>query len=850
MVQACYWPDPDATAFGIIMSVNADAVLFIPDRTADMAAEWSMKEKELRLGLVCYGGVSLALYMHGVIKEILKLSRASKAYHSIPELEHQKGQSFEVVNGDDSRPHDTEDAYFALLQSIGQTLSLRVIVDSIAGASAGGISGIVLARALAHDLSIDHLRDLWLDESDILRLLGSSQRARPWSKWFLRPVLWTLFRLRRLGPAVDREIEKNLSMFLRSRWFESPFDGDRFLELLHDGLSAMRRHGDKPSSLLPPGHTLNLAVSITDFFGYARDVKINTPPVISEREHGLFWTFKYRGWSDAPSDLDDGNVPGLALAARATSSFPGAFPPVQLSNLDRLLAKRGLEWPNRQKFIASNFKGHISAGIDPENTSLLDGGIVNNKPFATVLNMVREHRAYRDVDRRLVYIEPDPERSSPPPDGHVPTFIRTLEGAILEIPLHAPIYRELAQVHEFNETAKRMRSVLKAAYPELAGFVTTVTEQAPSTENAHRIVEHWRETANALAAKEASYAYQVYARFKTFSIFDTLVGLTCDLGEIDQTSPIRTRLADEILSWANRSGALPPEGSLSTASGSQPQRWIDFLLQFDIEFRRRRLSFVTRGLNLLYSRLDESCFREVKPHNIDELKTQFQSLLNPLRGSDFGGPALRARIAALADKLSIVADGEGEGIVAARESLNQEMDAIMEQLHLELDLAGLDRVVDAIVASSMDGDVPAVLHHEVLIYYIGFPFWDVWTFPISEWRAVEEHRELRVDRISPNDAVLLRNGADTTRLKGAEFRHFAGFLSRSRREHDYLWGRLHGAERLIDIVSDAAAMEDALGTTNISALKKTAFLAILDTEEHHLLDKSLLALVRSEVSKL
>ena len=42
----------------------------------------SVKEKELRLALVCYGGVSLVLYMHGVIKEILKLARASKAYHS------------------------------------------------------------------------------------------------------------------------------------------------------------------------------------------------------------------------------------------------------------------------------------------------------------------------------------------------------------------------------------------------------------------------------------------------------------------------------------------------------------------------------------------------------------------------------------------------------------------------------------------------------------------------------------------------------------------------------------------------------------------------------------------------
>ena len=36
-----------------------------------------MQEKELRLALVCYGGISLAVYMHGVSKEILKLARAS-----------------------------------------------------------------------------------------------------------------------------------------------------------------------------------------------------------------------------------------------------------------------------------------------------------------------------------------------------------------------------------------------------------------------------------------------------------------------------------------------------------------------------------------------------------------------------------------------------------------------------------------------------------------------------------------------------------------------------------------------------------------------------------------------------
>ncbi|MFT6570997.1 MAG: hypothetical protein ACJAWY_002720, partial [Sphingomonas echinoides] len=41
-----------------------------------------MREKELRLALVCYGGISLAVYMHGITKEIWRLARASHGFHA------------------------------------------------------------------------------------------------------------------------------------------------------------------------------------------------------------------------------------------------------------------------------------------------------------------------------------------------------------------------------------------------------------------------------------------------------------------------------------------------------------------------------------------------------------------------------------------------------------------------------------------------------------------------------------------------------------------------------------------------------------------------------------------------
>ena len=92
-----------------------------------------MKEKELRLALVCYGGISLAIYMHGITKEIWHLARASRAFH------------------DGSQPaNGSERVYADMLREIeaASGIRLRIMPDIIAGASAGGINGIFLAQAI------------------------------------------------------------------------------------------------------------------------------------------------------------------------------------------------------------------------------------------------------------------------------------------------------------------------------------------------------------------------------------------------------------------------------------------------------------------------------------------------------------------------------------------------------------------------------------------------------------------------------------------------------------------------------------------------------------------------------
>jgi patatin-related protein len=251
-----------------------------------------MREKELRLALVCFGGVSLAVYMHGASKEILKLVRASRALHGFTDRAQRAGaQPADCFPLSDAE-YDTEAVYFELLREIGRHVELRVVVDVIAGASAGGINGVMLARAIAHDLPVAHLRDMWLAAGDVAELLAKSQRARRWSKPFMSPFVWALRSSGYLRKIADGELRRRLSLFVRSRWFKPPLDGPKMSELMFNALDRM---GDAAGrSLLPGGLQLDLFVTVTDFYGYQQLVQIHDPPVIREREHRHVLHFGYR----------------------------------------------------------------------------------------------------------------------------------------------------------------------------------------------------------------------------------------------------------------------------------------------------------------------------------------------------------------------------------------------------------------------------------------------------------------------------------------------------------------------------------------------------------------------------
>jgi patatin-related protein len=427
-----------------------------------------------------------------------------------------------------------------------------------------------------------------------------------------------------------------------------------------------------------------------------------------------------------------------------------------LTDIDRLLERRGLKWTSRSQFISKNFREQIRAGIDPKKTSFVDGSIVNDKPFSAAINAIRERAAYCDVDRRLVYIDPDPGRASPPRDGQVPSFLQTLEAAIFEIPLHAPIHGELARLAQFNESINRMWRVLTAARPEIVRLVSEIITTAPQAASTEQLVAQWRKTANGVAAQQAGYVYQVYARSKSISVLDQLIAFIGDLSELDPNSIAHAAMAMEIRAWADRCGVIAPEGSLSiTADDGKEPSWIEFLLQFDLGYRHRRLSFLMRGINELYARLEEPEFVEVSPQHLDDVKGQLQEPLHRLRllrSGDFANSTLRNDIKALATRLqAMTEDG------SARTAPVGDIESVMRRLSEEFDLAAIDRMVDQTAASSMAESVPAALRQEMLVHYLGFAFWDVWTLRISEWHELEEHREIRLSRMATVLSFIMRN---------------------------------------------------------------------------------------------
>ena len=750
--------------------------------------------------------------MHGITKEIWRLTVASRAYHDGREAE------------------GACSVYCDLLAAIEAKsgVRMRVMVDIVAGASAGGINGIFLARAITTGQSLDPLTELWLTDADVDRLLDPD--ARPLSaatKFWAVPIAgWAMKRRgnaidRTVGEAAQDEVRAKLSRFVRARWFEPPFGGETFCDLLLDAFDAMDA-GPRGPVLVPEGQAVDLFVSVTDFAGHSMPLTLNSPPRVSEQEHRLI--IHFRQDERAGKRLDD--VPALAAAARATASFPGAFPPFTLRELDRVLDRRGIAWPDRDAFLRAQFPH--SGEADPADRVLIDGSVLANAPFRPAIAALKQRPARREVDRRFVYIDPKPDYRSirlrkpgaagaAGEEARLPGFLPTILGALSEIPREQPIRDNVEMIESMSRRIRRMQHIVDAMKVEVeeqvaALFGTTFFLDAPTPVRLGR----WRAKAQDQAAARAGFAFAPYGHLKLSAVVEELAALIDRLrppeGEIHRLGR-RRALWDEV-----RARGLDRISGRKGAGASGDA--VAFFREHDLGFRVRRLRFLARELEGIEATRDG---RDPACEDMREAIFAALGLYLERAGDNWLG------------RLDLPADaGPGEWI---------------EAIAARRDLVAADGEVDAGFAAAL-ATLPKDDRRTLLLAYLGYPFYDIATLPLLQGEGFDEFDPIKIDRISPTDATAIRTGGAEAMLKGIEFSSFGAFFSRAYRENDYLWGRLHGADRLIDIVSSSVTGDGALTPHELTAIKRRAFHAILDEEAERLPQvAALIAQLRGEIDE-
>jgi patatin-related protein len=726
--------------------------------------------KELRLALVCYGGSSLAVYMHGVTKELHRLV---------------KGSALLEAASDEGSP--SERVYGRLLDELAQQgpeqLRTRVVVDVIAGTSAGGINGVCLAKALAHNRSLDDFRDLWFTRGDIDGLLAAPR----WLPW--RPLKAAWVALRGLKHA--------------------PLRGDLMAQWIYDAFHAMDDKGSTPAgieTLMPERHKLELFVTATDFYGYGRQVPYADPNPIQDRRHRHLLDFRFGG-DDGRDDFDRSSNGALTFAARTTSCIPGVFPPVSFEAMRGWLGEeRPVDWEDLDRRF---FRLYELAKFPAAWTWFVDGGVLDNKPFGPAIDAIRERPADVQVVRRLLYLEPDPGVGLSPTHRKAPSTLAAALGGLTGLPRSEPILDDLVEVGALNERVRRIRDIIETSWDTVDARVRDIAgplESVPKDPDDPKLARIRKETAED-ARRNAGFSYATYVRLKISGVVDRYAEtacLVCDLPP-DSTHSLLARSA--LRRWAD-------SHQLFEQQIEPTQAQLDFLLSFDLAYSERRLRFVIDGLSHLYTKAGTEDFPDRA--QIDEAKGRLWEAVGVLRAASAGegfDDTLRSRYYACfaVEAMRKFMQEQGFDTKAYVDRHRAEFDALAAALHeyLKQRLSGFTADLYTGLLQLTDGWSDR--HRwDLLVRYLGFPFWDVLLYPIQALSDVGERDHVEIVRLSPRDThrIPVDGDAKHKKLVGAERGHFGAFLSRHGREQDYLWGRLDGAERLIGILLADASDEE------------------------------------------
>jgi patatin-related protein len=729
--------------------------------------------REVRFGVVLYGGVSLAIYMNGVVQELYRLVRATAPASD--------GKALRWPN---DRLRGSESVYRELGQRLidGQLgapadgepgpVRTRFVVDLLTGASAGGINGVFLAKALARDHALDSLEQLWVDKGDISKLLNdrpsdaelkgrgvsaADKSSLLNSKWM---YLQLLSAIKNLNPDVRKDVGVNASV--------------------------------QPS---PYADALDLWVSTTDLEGRIDTVNTSDAPngAIKERSNRTLLHFAYASDNAAGySPRDDfraENDPLLAFAARATSSFPAAFEPARLGDIQEAASAldAGASWQQQLE----GFFPRYAIG-EAEAHSFADGGYLDNKPFEQIMRTLPLRRSSLPVSRQILYVEPDP--GSPPqivldPKLRRPDIIATIL-AVLSTPRNETIADDVADIRQFGARGKARQAAYDSLTQALEDQLRAPVEPDQTDDRAEPAssdTDLQHRAQQFVAESPTAHAYRAARDMSVRADIAALLARVLPKQPRDEGTPLHAAF----IGFVDHIAATQP-----LLQNDQPRTC------FDVLFHLRRLNFLQHSASL----------SGADPGDVCELRQRLDTVFGTIRAAARSVRQPRsvgARPDEYATKVGSVVDAfGGEGVDFGTESSPIKAELVTaydKSTELQKAIASLLKdACDRLALAAHEGETLAAikahpsLGNDLLPRMYFYELYDQISVSFDDLPG--ENSDIPVTRISPLDATELvtDSGKRLDKLAGSALSHFGGFFDENWRRNDILWGRLDAAERIID----------------------------------------------------
>lgn len=799
--------------------------------------------REIRLGLVVYGGVSLAIYMNGVCREFYNAVRGRGVYKLIKALT------------------DSD-----------------IVVDIISGTSAGGINGVLLSYALANSnlrevVDFADFADIWRESGDILKLLREPSSSQTKVESVLNGEGYYQNQLKE---AFEKGYNNKRSA-PQGEWV-SDFNE---LDLFVTGTDIFGR-----------------IYKTFDDTGRVIEIKDHRAVFQLKHRRGRKEPFNLKTDQAVIRTFPEETCQALAKLCRITSCFPVAFPVVEVelkgnNKIDQKLVQWG-QLDKRELVENPQTKGH--------QLYFVDGGVLDNRPFTYTIKEMYYRTTNRSVDRKLFYIDPSPDRFIDQ-DGFKnkgkPNTLQVIQDSLIGIPMYESIGNDLEAIKNHNEKVRRYKTLLADTEAPTDSMMATL-EAIDIKETIYlrsRLISLRDRVLPLVLRMEQDFRIdsekQAYLEKAANILTDQITGEK----EKDKRDKIRQAFEKQIrnldVEYSLRKHFYLIQilsQRLETESNLFEYQKLRYLSE-SISRQIKLLEVIREALNQLLSNqiVSDSFYQllaQPKPDNqmrghfyerllrlhrflldavgLDNFSPNEGSDLEEIPGNIFQNLPFKAREPFYNEWLSqnrisaillqfkqkinkLQSQQEVEERIWKNSAFNYDN---QENEYFETILRKVELASEALIETSQLSTQEEILH-----YFQQFRYLDKVIYPFEYLMNLTEKELIETIRISPNDANLGLGEGKTLedKLAGDTLFAFGGFFKKSWRSNDILWGRLDGLNRIFEALLTPESVKkfpqflERQGNCRRGTLEFEAF---TDNYLEFLLDESLPNILETERTQI